>query len=78
MFSEEKYFQIDKVKSKTVSETFDAGSLLLQDGSSNDFTAKKYGSRIGSRQDRFGDDRITRRAETTKCRSARPKVLSGR
>ena len=57
------YFQIDKVKSKTNSETFDANSLLLQDGSSNDFTAKKYEDGFRSRQDRFRDDRITRQKQ---------------
>ena len=71
------YFQIDKVESKANSETFDASSLLLQDGSSNDFTTKMYGGGFGSRQDRFADDRIIRWSETTKRRSARPKFLSG-
>ena len=53
------YFQIDKVKSKTNSEIFDVSSLLFEDVSSNFFTEKKYGGGFESRQDRFGDDRIT-------------------
>ena len=52
------YFQIDKVKSKTNSEIFDASSLLLEDGSSNYFAAKKYGGGFGSRQNGFTDDRL--------------------
>ena len=72
------YFQIDKVKSKTNSEIFDASSLLFEDVSSNVFPEKKNGGGFGSRQDRFGDDRITGWAETTRLRSARLKFLSGR
>ena len=50
------YFQIDKVKSKTNSETFDANSLLLQDGSA--MTSQQKSMKMALDLDRIGSEMI--------------------
>ena len=72
------YFQIERVRSKTNSETFDAKvelSSLLQNGSGNDITSTKHGDGFGPGYYRFGDGRNIKR---TGKKLVRPKFLSGR
>ena len=75
------YFQIERVRSKTNSETFDAKvelSSLLQNGSDNDITSTKYGDGFGPGYHRFGDGRNIKQTEKKQRRSVRPKFYSGR
>ena len=58
------YFEIDRVRSKKNSETFDANSLLLQNGSCNDI-ATKYGNGFGSGQNRFRYGRVVKQDQKT-------------
>ena len=70
------YFQIDRVKSKTNTDTFEANTLLQQNGVSND-NSKKFGSGYQFTEDRIGDDSDVKRKKTNR-RSTKPRLISGR
>ena len=57
------YFQTDRVKSKTNGDTFEASTLLQQDGANNDIS-KKFGSGYRFTKDRTGDDSDVKRKKT--------------
>ena len=70
------YFQIDRVWSKTNAETFEANTLLRQNGTSND-NSKKFGSGYRFTKNRDGDDSDFKRRKTN-GRSVKLRFLSER
>ena len=73
------YFQIERVRSKTNTDTCDAKvelNSLLQNGSCSDVTLTKYGDGFGPGYNMFRDGRNINQSEKKQRRSVRPKFLS--
>ena len=59
------YFQIDRVKSKTNTDTFEANTLLQKNGASNN-NSKKFGGGYRFTEDSIRDDSNIKRKKTNR------------